>query len=73
MNHASMNQVSMNQAQTNPEFTKWWRRWVSRVQRMSMKRAPSARRQRADELRRRNSSLQAYRGTSHDCEFKRHL
>ena len=43
----------MGKVEGNPEFAKWWRRWVSRVQRMSIRRnlpARHARLERPDEV-----------------------
>jgi hypothetical protein len=63
----------MGQVQGNPEFTKWWRRWISRVQRMHVRKNLLARRpriERHDEIRHRNPDL---KGASRDCEFKRYL
>jgi len=66
----------IDKVQGNPEFTKWWKRWASRVQRLSTRKNISGRRvkvERQDEVRHRNVDLQSGRGTSRDCEFKRYL
>ncbi len=63
----------MGKVQGNPEFAKWWKRWMSRVQRMHIRRNLPARRpkfDRPDEIRHRNPDL---KGASRDCEFKRYL
>jgi hypothetical protein len=66
----------IDKVQGNPEFTRWWKRWVSRVQRMSVRKNLSGRRlklERRDETRHRNPDMPAARGTSRECEFKRFL
>ena len=61
--------------QGNPEFTKWWMRWVSRVQRMGARRnfplRPRSRIERHDESR--STSRRTARTSPMDCEFKRYL
>ncbi len=66
---ASENELSMPSAQTNPEFAKWWKRWVSRAQRISVKRNPWARKK----IEPPRSNPQAATAISADCEFKRYL
>ena len=66
----------IDKVQGNPEFTKWWKRWASRVQRMGVRKNVSGRTlklERHDESKHRNPDMQAARGTSRDCEFKRYL
>ena len=53
----------------NPEFAKWWRRWASRVRRISVRKHP-ARRIKIDP---RDSDPKAARSISAECEFKRYL
>jgi len=59
----------------NPEFTKWWMRWVSRVQRIGARRnfplRPRSRIERHDESR--STTRRTARTSSMDCEFKRYL
>jgi hypothetical protein len=54
----------------NPEFAKWWRRWASRVRRISVRKNPLARRVKIDPP---NSDPKAARLISAECEFKRYL
>lgn len=54
----------------NPEFAKWWRRWASRVRRISVRKNPRARRIKIDPP---NSDPKASRLISAECEFKRYL
>jgi hypothetical protein len=57
-------------AEANPEFAKWWRRWVSRVRRISVRKNPPARGIKIDP---RNSDPKAARSISAECEFTRFL
>jgi hypothetical protein len=57
-------------AQANPEFAKWWRRWISRVQRMNVRRVREARRVK---IERRDNNSRHLRGIPGDAEFKRYL
>jgi len=59
----------------NPEFTKWWMRWVSRVQRMGARRNfPARGRSRIERPEEsRSTSRRTARSSSMDCEFKRYL
>ena len=54
----------------NPEFARWWKRWASRVRRISVRKKPSARRVKIDPP---NSNLGPARLISAECEFKRYL
>jgi len=58
-----------------PEFTKWWMRWVSRVQRMGVRRnfpvRGRSRIERHEETR--STSRRTARSSPTDCEFKRYL
>ncbi len=66
----------IEKVQGNPEFTRWWKRWASRVQRVGMRRNLPARRaklERREETRHRNPDLQAAGASSRECEFKRYL
>jgi hypothetical protein len=61
--------------QANPEFAKWWRRWASRVRRISVRRNQSGRGIKLDPRRSdpRNSPPKAVQGMSTECEFQRYL
>jgi hypothetical protein len=66
----------IDKVQGNPEFTRWWKRWVSRVQRMGVRKNALGRTlklERHDQTRHRNPDMPTARGTSRDCEFKRFL
>lgn len=54
----------------NPEFAKWWKRWASRVRRISVRKNPPARRIKIDP---RSSDPKAARSMAAECEFKRYL
>ena len=56
--------------QENPEFAKWWKRWASRVRRISIKKNPRLRRIKIGPP---NSDPKAAPLISADCEFKRYL
>ena len=56
--------------QANPEFAKWWKRWVSRAQRISLKRNLWARRIKIEPP---GATRQAAPANPSDCEFKRYL
>lgn len=58
--------------QANPEFTKWWRRWISRVHRMNVKRVRETRRVKL-ERREGNTGASPVRKLAADAEFKRYL
>jgi hypothetical protein len=60
----------MPNAEANPEFAKWWKRWASRVRRISTRRNRPARRIRIDP---RNSDLRVAGSIAAECEFKRYL
>ena len=65
----------IDKVQSNPEFTRWWRRWVSRVQRMNVRRNAPVRRGKLERHEEDNQSRDA-RGAMAalgDCEFKRYL
>lgn len=53
----------------NPEFAKWWKRWVSRAQRISVRRNPWARR---NKMEAPGSNPQATPAKPADREFKRY-
>jgi hypothetical protein len=53
----------------NPEFAKWWKRWVSRAQRISVRRNPWARRKKLEPPA---AHPQAAPAGSADREFKRY-
>ena len=61
--------------QGNPEFTKWWMRWVSRVQRMGARRNfPHRGRSRIERHEEsRSPSRRTARNSTVDCEFKRYI
>ena len=66
----------MGKVEGNPEFAKWWRCWVSRVQRMSVRRNLPARHAKfepRDEVRHHNPDWHGAKAASRDCEFKRYL
>src|SRR5277367_5170396 len=54
-------------AAANPEFAKWWRRWASRVRRISVRKKPPARRVKMEPP---NSDLRSARLVSAECEFE---
>jgi len=54
----------------NPEFAKWWKRWASRVRRISVRKSPLVRRIKIGPP---NSDPKAARLISAECEFKRYL
>jgi len=54
--------------QENPEFAKWWKRWVSRAQRISVRRNPWARRK----IKPPAAHPQGAPASSADREFKRY-
>ena len=57
----------MGKVAGNPEFAKWWKRWMSRVQRMHIRRNLPARRPKFDRPQSRTAILIS--GASRDCEF----
>ena len=67
------NQVAplMPDTQANPEFAKWWKRWASRVRRISVRKNPAARRTTMDP--RNSDPTKAAQPISAECEFKRYL
>ena len=54
----------------NPEFAKWWKRWASRVRRISVRKNPPTRGIKIDPP---NSNPKAARSIAVECEFKRFL
>jgi hypothetical protein len=54
----------------NPEFAKWWKRWASRVRRISVKKNPRVRRIKIGPP---NSDPKAAPLISGECEFKGYL
>ena len=64
----NQNEPLLPDAQENPEFAKWWRRWMSRVQRIAARRKRPGRRGNTDP---RNSDPKVSGALSADCEFRR--
>ena len=69
-NPHSLDEPLVNKVEGNEEFVKWWRRWASRLHRITLRKNPPSKR-----IRRGQSDIPTptARAVSTGCEFERYL